>query len=182
MPHPWHQEPAMPEDRAKGVPFLVPALAPAPAPEPGPAAGSAIPREIPAPDPAVVESARSRLATRYSEASRQLPVQLPAMPVQDIRAIIAVTRAVDESAGQASASQASASQASALDIAAGLVLLCDLRQYLYRLEADLLDRAGHAGLIVDAIAATMGIPAAAVRRRHAALRVRRDSVSGSGHG
>ena len=167
----------MPEDRAKGVPFLVPAPAPAPAPEPGRAAGSAIPREIPAPDPAVVESARFRLATRYSEASRQLPVQLPAMPVQDIRAIIAVTRAVDESAGQSGASQASA-----LDIAAGLVLLCDLRQYLYRLEAGLLDRAGHAGLIVDAIAATMGIPAAAVRRRHAALRVRRDSVSGSGHG
>src|ERR1022692_3213056 len=136
MPHPWHQEPAMPEDRAKGVPFLVPAPAPAPAPEPGRAAGSAIPREIPAPDPAVVESA----------------------------------------------GQSGPSQASALDIAAGLVLLCDLRQYLYRLEAGLLDRAGHAGLIVDAIAATMGIPAAAVRRRHAALRVRRDSVSGSGHG
>jgi hypothetical protein len=140
--------------------------------------------DIPAPDPAVVESARLRLADRHGARTGQRSLQ-PAVlaeddqppadpadqflaaadPADDIRAVIAMADA---------ASGLTAKPADALDVGAGLVLLCQLRIYLDRLEADVLDEAENAGLNWDVIAAIMGIPVAAAQHRHAALSARRD--------
>jgi hypothetical protein len=140
--------------------------------------------DIPAPDPVVVESARLRLADRHGVHAGQRSLQpsvpaeddqppadpaeqvlAPADPADDIRAVIAMADA---------ASGRTANLADALDVGAGLVLLCQLRIYLDRLEADVLDEAENAGLNWDVIAAIMGIPVAAAQYRHAALSARRD--------
>ncbi len=53
-------------------------------------------------------------------------------------------------------------------------MLGNLRLYLDRLEADLLDGAQQVGLGWDVIAAILGIPAREVRERHTVLRARPD--------
>lgn len=64
--------------------------------------------------------------------------------------------------------------ADALDVGAGLVMLANLRLYLDRLEADLLDGAQRVGLGWDVIAAILGIPASEAQDRHVVLRARPD--------
>ena len=61
-----------------------------------------------------------------------------------------------------------------LDAGAALVLLCNLRLYLDRLEADLLDMAQQLEMSWDLIAAIMGMPAAVAGDRRRALRSRPD--------
>jgi hypothetical protein len=60
----------------------------------------------------------------------------------------------------------------ALDVGAGLVLVCNLRLYLDRLEADLLDVAQQVDLSWDLIAAIIGIPVKEAQIRHRALHAR----------
>jgi hypothetical protein len=145
---------------------------------------SPAPQRVPDPDLLVVESARVRLAERYAAPAGQHRLQppaagepgqppaaaaddgllLPADPTDDVRAVIAVIKATGVRG---------ADQADALDVGASLVLLLNLRGYLDRLEADLLDTIENVGLTWDVIAAIMGIPAAAAQRHHAVLRARR---------
>jgi hypothetical protein len=138
--------------------------------------------EVPAPDPLVVESARARLAERYAENPGQDPGHPAVAPADDVRAVVAVIE---------SASGAGMTRADALDIGASLVLLCNLRVALDRIETDLLDATEDGGLTWDLVAAIMGIPVAAVLHYHAALRARRalrlvepggGPVTRSGHG
>jgi hypothetical protein len=124
---------------------------------------------LPSPDPIVADSARFRLATLRALAAASHPVGHPAGQlagaasgplIDDIRSIGAVLAAARGGA------------ADALDVGAGLVVLCDLRAHLDRLEADLLDAAQQADLSWDLIAAIIGIPAHEAQRRYAALRDR----------
>jgi hypothetical protein len=117
--------------------------------------------EVPGPDGDVVDSARVRLAARYPEHAGG---PLLSRSLEDLRAVDALTGAVDGPAGQADS----------LDIGAGLVLLCNLRVYLDRLEAGLLDAAQQLDMSWDLIAAILGLPVAEVRDRQLALRARPD--------
>ena len=123
-----------------------------------------VPDEPAGPDPGVVESARYRLAGQLASAGRY-PGQLPAHLIDDLRAVTSVLDAPRDSAGR---------PADALDIGAGLVLLGNLRLYLDRLEADLLDGAQQVGLGWDVIAAILGFPASQAQARHTVLRARPD--------
>jgi hypothetical protein len=122
-----------------------------------------------APDPDVVDNARFRLASHYPASSPPNRPgdlgQIPARPMDDVRAINSVISA---------ARGAEDRPADAIDVGAGLVMLGNLRLYLDRLEADLLDAAQQVDLGWDAIAAIIGIPAEAAQNRHAALRARPD--------
>ena len=124
----------------------------------------AVPDEPPGPDPDVVESARHRLAAPLASAARY-PDELPAHLTDDLRAVTSVLDAARDGAGR---------PADALDIGAGLVVLGNLRLYLDRLEADLLDGAQQVGLGWDVIAAILGIPAIQAQERHTVLRARPD--------
>ena len=59
--------------------------------------------------------------------------------------------------------------AESLDVGAALVLLSNVRLYLDRLEASLLDLAQQADMSWDLIAAILGIPAAEAKDRLAVL-------------
>jgi hypothetical protein len=124
------------------------------------AAVSTVLDAIPAPDPDVVDSARLRLSAKYALTDEKHPVQLHTRPMDDVRVIGAVINA---------------ERPDALDVGAGLVVLCNLRVDLDRLEADLLDAAQQVDLGWDVIAAIVGIPAGEAQNRHRALRARRDS-------
>jgi hypothetical protein len=139
-------------DRTDGYPSLDPVHHPAARDEP------------PGPDPGVVESARHRLAAQLASAGRY-PGELPAHLMDDLRAVTSVLDAARAGAGR---------PADALDIGAALVVLGNLRLYLDRLEADLLDGAQQVGLGWDVIAAILGIPASEARERRAVLRARPD--------
>jgi hypothetical protein len=122
-----------------------------------------IPGPLPAPDRDVLDSARARLATAGNRpaaaqpgpAARHLP-----RPLDDLRAASAVAQRTG-SPGQPAAEP--------LDVGAALVLLSNVRLYLDRLEASLLDLAQQADLSWDLIAAILGIPAAEAKDRLAAL-------------
>jgi hypothetical protein len=125
--------------------------------------------EPPAPDPDVVDAARHRLAAQLVPAG-QYSGELPAHLIDDLRAVwLVLARLLPGVAGGASARPADA-----LDVGAGLVMLANLRLYLDRLEADLLDGAQRVGLGWDVIAAILGIPASEARDRHLVLRARPD--------
>jgi hypothetical protein len=115
-----------------------------------------------APDPVVLDSARVRIAAQLL-VTRQSAGEVAGCPIDDIRAVSMVIEAARDGAQH---------PAEALDVGAGLVVLCNLRLYLDRLEADLLDAAGRVGLGWDVIAAIVGIPASAAQERHIALRAR----------
>jgi hypothetical protein len=117
--------------------------------------------EVPGPDGDVVDSARVRLAARYAEHAGG---PLLSRSLEDLRAVDALTGAMDGGGGPADP----------LDIGAGLVLLCNLRVYLDRLEAGLLDAAQQLDMSWDLIAAILGLPVAEVRDRQLALRARPD--------
>jgi len=122
-----------------------------------------IPGPLPAPDRDVLDSARARLATvgnrptaaQPGPAARHLP-----RPLDDLRAASAVAQRTG-SPGQPAAEP--------LDVGAALVLLSNVRLYLDRLEASLLDLAQQADMSWDLIAAILGIPAAEAKDRLAAL-------------
>ena len=124
------------------------------APGPGP---------LPAPDRDVLDSARARLAgaghrpaaAQPGPAARHLP-----RPLDDLRAASAVAQQTG-SPGQP--------PAESLDVGAALVLLSNVRLYLDRLEASLLDLAQQADMSWDLIAAILGIPAAEAKDRLAVL-------------
>jgi hypothetical protein len=120
---------------------------------------------LPAPDPCVADSARLRLATLCAlSTGRLFPEDAPARPDDDIQAVRAVIDATHQLTGYADA----------LDVGAALVVLCDMRAQLDRLEADLLDAAQQVGLTWDVIAAIIGIPAAEAELRHHSLRTSQD--------
>jgi hypothetical protein len=129
---------------------------------------------IPPPDPIVVDSARLRLgALRALAATRpagqpvsQLVEAASTRLINDIRAIGAVLAATRGGV---------AGTAEALDVGAALVVLCDLRAHLDRLEAELLDAAQQVDLGWDLIAAIMGVPADEVQRRYQRLRSKQGS-------
>jgi hypothetical protein len=121
--------------------------------------------EVATPDPDVLDNARFRLSARYPASGTDHPGEMPAWPLEDVRAIRAVIEAARGGGGR---------RGDALDVGAGLVMLCNLRLYVDRLEADLLDGAQQVDLNWDVIAAIIGIPAEQARRRHAVLRARRD--------
>jgi hypothetical protein len=126
-----------------------------------------IPGEIAAPDPDVVDNARFRLASHFPARSGPADLgQLPVRTVDDVRTVNSVIEAVRSGAER---------PADALDVGAGLVMLGNLRLYLDRLEADLLDAAQQVDLSWDVIAAIIGIPAEEAQKRHRALRARRDA-------
>ncbi len=124
------------------------------APGPGP---------LPAPDHDVLDSARARLAVAGNRpaaaqpgpAARHLP-----RPLDDLRAASVVAQQTG-SPGQP--------PAESLDVGAALVLLSNVRLYLDRLEASLLDLAQQADMSWDLIAAILGIPAAGAKDRLAVL-------------
>jgi hypothetical protein len=134
-----------------------------------PDAPGAVSGALPPPDPIVADSARLRLgALRALAATRaagqpvsQLAEAASARLIDDVRAIGAVL---------AAARGGPVGPADALDVGAGLVVLCDLRSHLDRLEADLLDAAQQVDLGWDIIAAIIGIPAAQVQSRYRQLR------------
>jgi hypothetical protein len=129
---------------------------------------------LPLPDPTVADSARLRLATlraRYAarpagQPASPLAEAIPARVVDDIQAIGAVLAASRSTA---------IGPADALDVGAALVVLCDLRAELDRLEGDLLGAAQVVGLSWDVVAAIMGIPADEAQRRYQGLRERQVS-------
>ena len=155
------------EDQAVGGPGPdLPAAASAPGePPPGPAVSPGV---LPPPDPGVADSARLRLAALRALSAGPSASDAPAGPIDDLQAIHAVLLAC---LGAAPA------PADAVDVGAGLVVLCDLRVYLDRLEADLLDAAQQVGLGWDVIAAILGIPADEAQRRPRALRARQGPQS-----
>jgi hypothetical protein len=117
------------------------------------------------PDPDVVDNARFRLATRYPAVDGRHRGKTLALPMEDVRALSAVIHA---------ARSGSERPVHPLDVGAGLVLLGNLRLYLDRLEADLLDGAQQVDLSWDLIAAIIGIPLKEAQNRHRALRARPD--------
>jgi len=117
------------------------------------------------PDLDVVDNARSRLATRYPAGDERHRWETLALPMEDVRALSAVIHAARGGPG---------CPVHALDVGASLVLLRNLRLYLDRLEADLLDGAQQVDLSWDLIAAIIGIPRAEAQNRHRALRARPD--------
>jgi hypothetical protein len=118
---------------------------------------------VPTPDPDVVDNARFRLASHYPAGDAGDPGQIPARPMDDVRAVHSVIAAARGGAERS---------ADALDVGAGLVVIGNLRLFLDRLEADLLDAAQQVDLSWDVIAAIIGIPAEEARNRHGALRAR----------
>lgn len=118
------------------------------------------PGTLPQPDPSVVDSARLRIAAHRVLSAGQAR-QGPGREAEDIRAIHSVIDSVGDDA---------VCPADALDVGAALVVLCDLRQHLDILEADLLDAAQRVDLGWDVIAAIIGIPAEEAQRRHRILR------------
>ena len=114
------------------------------------------------PDREVLDSARSRLDAQRATAG---PGPLLRRSLEDIRAVDAVIQAVRHGAPRSP---------DLLDAGAALVLLCNLRLYLDRLEADLLDTARQLEMSWDLIAAITGVPAAMAAERRRALRSRPD--------
>ncbi len=127
------------------------------------------PGPLPAPDRDVLDSARARLAAararppsharaaadQRAPAARHLP-----RPLDDLRAASAVAQ---------QAGPPGHLPAEPLDVGAALVLLSNVRLYLDRLEASLLELAQQAEMSWDLIAAIIGIPAAEAKDRLAAL-------------
>ncbi len=123
-----------------------------------------LPGMLPLPDPAVVDSARLRITAHRMLSTGQPPRTGPVRQAEDIRAIQAVLDSVGDDA---------VCPADVLDVGAALAVLCDLRLFLDRLEADLLDAAQQVELGWDVVAAIIGIPADEAERRHHALRAQR---------
>jgi hypothetical protein len=130
------------------------------------------PGPLPAPDRDVLDSARARLAParhrrpargraaadQPEPAARHLP-----RPLDDLRSASAVAQQAGSPGQQ---------PAESLDVGAALVLLSNVRLYLDRLEASLLELAQQAEMSWDLIAAIIGIPAADARDRLTALHAR----------
>jgi hypothetical protein len=126
------------------------------------------PGPLPAPDRDVLDSARARLAPARLRAGTaadqpEPPVRQLPRPLDDLRAASAVARPSGPP-GEWTAEP--------LDVGAALILLSNVRLYLDRLEASLLDLAQHADMSWDLIAAIIGIPAADAKARLTALHVR----------
>jgi hypothetical protein len=130
------------------------------------------PRPLPAPDRDVLDSARARLAPvrprRPDQARAAADQPAPAArhlprPLDDLRAASAVAQQAG-SPGQPPAEP--------LDVGAALVLLSNVRLYLDRLEASLLELAQQAEMSWDLIAAILGVPAAEAKNRLSALHAR----------
>jgi hypothetical protein len=119
--------------------------------------------DVPAPEPDVVDNARFRLASRYPVTGARHAGEMPAHPMDDVRAVRTVIDAVRSAADP---------PAHALDVGAGLVLVSNLRLYLDQLEADLLDATQQVDLSWDLIAAIIGIPLEEAQIRHRALHAR----------
>ncbi len=130
-----------------------------------------LPGLLPEPDRDVLDSARARLAPARPRPAGRFPVadqpapatrHLP-RPLDDLRAASAVAQRTG-APGQLPADP--------LDVGAALVLLSNVRLYVDRLEAGLLELASQSGMSWDLIAAIIGIPAAEAQDRLAALRSR----------
>jgi hypothetical protein len=119
--------------------------------------------DVAAPEPDVVDNARFRLTSRYPVSGTHHAGEMPAHPMDDVRAVRAVIDAVHSAVEP---------PAHALDVGAGLVLVGNLRLYLDRLEAGLLDAAQQVDLSWDLIAAIIGIPLQEAQIRHRALHAR----------
>lgn len=143
---------------------------------PGPPVSAApgLPRHpgpLPAPDRDVLDSARDRLAP----ARHRRPARARAAADQPEPAARYLPRPLDDllSAGAVAQQAGSPGQpAESLDVGAALVLLSNVRLYLDRLEAGLLELAEQADMSWDLIAAIIGIPAADAKHRLTALRGR----------
>ena len=124
---------------------------------------------LPAPDRDVLDSARARLAAAGNRPSPAQPGpaarHLP-RPLDDLRAASAVAQQTSSPGRSPVALEVG------LDVGAALVLLSNVRLYLDRLEASLLDLAQRADMSWDLIAAILGIPAVEARDRWAALHSR----------
>jgi hypothetical protein len=121
--------------------------------------------KILAPDPLVLHSARLRLASHFAASVAHYPEATSHHPMDDVGAVSAVIEAARNGADR---------PADPLDVGAALVVLGNMRLYLDRLEADLLDGAQQVGLGWDVVAAIIGIPASAAQHRHSVLRARRE--------
>ena len=129
------------------------------------------PSPLPAPDRDVLDSARARLAP----ARHRRPARTRAAADQPEPAARYLPRPLDDmlSAGAVAQQAGSPGQpAESLDVGAALVLLSNVRLYLDRLEASLLELAEQADMSWDLIAAIIGIPAADAKDRLTALRAR----------
>ena len=135
-----------------------------PPPSAAPGLPLALPGPLPAPDRDVLDSARARLAAAGNRPGPRLSRDRRARhlprPLDDLRAASAVAQ---------QAGSPGLAPAEPLDVGAALVLLSNVRLYLDRLEASLLDLAQQADMSWDLIAAILGIPAAEAMDRLAAL-------------
>jgi CTP:molybdopterin cytidylyltransferase MocA len=133
-----------------------------------------LPSPLPAPDRDVLDSARARLApARPRPASRlQAAADQPTTPARHLPRPLDDLRAASAVAQRAGAP--GQPPAEPLDVGAALVLLSNVRVYLDRLEASLLEVAQQAEMSWDLIAAIIGVPAAEAKDRLAALRSRPD--------
>ncbi len=146
--------------------------------EPSAGAGPGLPRPVrpgplPAPDRDVLDSARARLAPARTRSANQAGTapnpraaarHLP-RPLDDLRAASTVAQ-------QAGSPGPPPAPAEPLDIGAALVLLSNVRLYVDRLEASLLELAQRAEMSWDLIAAIIGVPAAEARDRLSAMQRR----------
>jgi len=143
---------------------------------PGPSVSAApgLPRHpgpLPAPDRDVLDSARARLAP----ARHRRPARARAAADQPEPAARYLPRPLDDLLSTSAVAQQAGSPgqpAESLDVGAALVLLSNVRLYLDRLEASLLELAEQADMSWDLIAAIIGIPAADAKDRLTALRAR----------
>ena len=139
--------------------------------------GVLLPGPLPAPDRDVLDSARARLAParrRPPGQSRAATGQAAAEP--PVRGVRHLPRPLDDLRAASAVAQAAGPPghppAEPLDVGASLVLLSNVRLYLDRLEASLLELAQQADMSWDLIAAIIGIPAADARDRLLALHAR----------
>ncbi len=117
--------------------------------------------EPPAPLPEAVSAARAHLSDTYSRGVGKLLWEMEKLPLPDLDAIRAVIAASSE-------------RLEALDVGAALVLLQAARLDLDRLELEVFDTAGAAGMGGEAIAAVLDLPdAEAAQKRRRWLESRR---------
>jgi hypothetical protein len=139
--------------------------------------GAPLPGPLPAPDRDVLDSARARLTPARRRPSGQSRAGTgQAAPEPPVRGVRHLPRPLDDLRAASAVAQAAGPPgqppAEPLDVGAALVLLSNVRLYLDRLEASLLDLAQQADMSWDLIAAIIGIPAAEAKDRLLALRAR----------
>jgi hypothetical protein len=135
------------------------------------------PGPLPAPDRDVLDNARARLAPgRRRPSGQSHAANGHAAAEQPVRGARHLPRPLDDLRAAAAVAQAAGPPghppAEPLDVGAALVLLSNVRLYLDRLEASLLDLAQQVDMSWDLIAAIIGIPAADAQDRLLALRAR----------